>query len=218
MIIERGWASSGPAARTIRTALTVERASRPAVICFSTAGGPAGGYCTFDCVDPRMRSHRSMSRCVGWGPGRHATASACARSKDPAARRGQVSEPPRPRVQVDRARRRGGVLLPSARMASASRAVAAIPSAPRVAFATGKAASAGWRKSQGAPTGSRCTLTTDCDGRECIDRDENGVGTCTALCTLGSLAGCGFARDADERGAACVAPLISSGPVLRGSR
>ena len=37
------------------------------------------------------------------------------------------------------------------------------------------------------------------------------MGTCTALCTLGSLAGCGYDRDDTARKAACIVPLVSAG-------
>jgi hypothetical protein len=69
--------------------------------------------------------------------------------------------------------------------------------------------------SPGAPTGTRCELTTNCDGRACEDRID-GVGVCTAECVLGSLSGCGYGPDAPLRKAACLTPLVSAGRFSEG--
>jgi hypothetical protein len=69
--------------------------------------------------------------------------------------------------------------------------------------------------SPGAESGSRCELDSDCDGQMCENR-VNGVGICTAPCVLGSLAGCGYAEDAPVRDVACLTPLVAAGRFSEG--
>ena len=68
----------------------------------------------------------------------------------------------------------------------------------------------------GAEIGSACQFDTDCQGRSCEDR-VNEVGICTSPCVLGSLAGCGYARDASSRDAACVTPVVRGGGFSEGA-
>jgi hypothetical protein len=70
-------------------------------------------------------------------------------------------------------------------------------------------------RSPGAPTGSSCTLDTNCDGKACESRID-GVGVCTAECVLGALAGCGYASDEPQRKAACITPLVAAGRFSEG--
>jgi hypothetical protein len=60
----------------------------------------------------------------------------------------------------------------------------------------------------GAEIGAACRLDGDCQGRSCEDRVDE-VGTCTSPCVVGSLAGCGYARDDTSRDGACVTPVQS---------
>jgi hypothetical protein len=70
--------------------------------------------------------------------------------------------------------------------------------------------------SPGASIGSACTIDADCDGNNCEDRDDAGVGVCTANCVLGSLSGCGYGRDVESRDAACVVPVVAAGRFSEG--
>lgn len=192
-------------------------------VCFTAAGdlafdegGAAGGYCTFECADTaECAAIDPKSLCAAWGPPGARFCIRTCETKDPAAGEDKCLNRPDVvcrSIVYDGAEefspeRQRGVCEP--RCGSD----ADCPQG-RVCHRQGGICTTG--QITGAPPGSRCTLDTDCDGRECIDRDENNVGTCTALCTLGSLSGCGFARDAEERGAACLAPLISSGPFSEG--
>lgn len=179
-------------------------------------GGPAGGYCTFECADTaECEAIDPKSRCAGWGAGGARFCIRTCETKDPAI--GEDKCLNRPDVvcrsivlDTDvgfNSERQPGVCeprcgsdadCPEGRVCHIQRGVCYDVQAP------------------GAPSGSRCTLDTECSGRECGGRDANNVGTCTALCTLGSLSGCGYARDSEERGAACLTPLISAGPFSEG--
>jgi hypothetical protein len=68
----------------------------------------------------------------------------------------------------------------------------------------------------GSPIGASCTLDRQCSGEACEDRNANDVGVCTASCTLGSLSGCGYERDAASRGAACLTPQVAAGRFAEG--
>jgi hypothetical protein len=177
---------------------------------FFSGGGPAGGYCTFECEDTAdCEAVDSKSRCAAWGfEGARFCIRTC-ETKDPALGEDKCLNRPEVvcrSIVVDgqesfTAERQRGVCeprcgsdadCPEGRVCHRQGGVCLDFQAP------------------GAPPGSRCTLDTECDGNECTDRDENNVGTCTSLCTLGSLSGCGYARDADERGAACLSALVSA--------
>jgi hypothetical protein len=175
------------------------------------AGGPAGGYCTFSCsaADDDCASHDLQSFCVGLGP---EGAEYCIRrclSKD--AEPGEAKCLNRTdlacvSVAADgavpfAAERQEGYCAP--RCASDSEC----PSGRVCHRQAGICTSA---PAPGAPAGSRCRLTTECDGKMCEDI-VNGVGVCTSLCVLGSLAGCGYEQDSESRGAACLIPLVAAG-------
>lgn len=195
----------------------------PGGVCFTASGnmffdggGPAGGYCTFECVDtPECEAIDPKSQCAGWGFGGARFCIRTCQTKDPVP--GEDKCLNRPDVvcrsivfdgaEGFAAERQRGVCEP--RCGSD----ADCPDG-RVCHIQGGVCDDA--QAPGAPPGTRCTLDTDCNGRECLDRDENNVGTCSALCTLGSLSGCGFARDAEERGAACLVPIIVSGPFSEG--
>jgi hypothetical protein len=71
-------------------------------------------------------------------------------------------------------------------------------------------------RADGAEIGARCTLDRDCASRRCEERDRDGVGVCSALCVLGSLASCGYGRAASSRSAACLTPLVRGGGFAEG--
>ncbi len=57
----------------------------------------------------------------------------------------------------------------------------------------------------GLPLGAACSLDADCQGTLCLGLPATGDNVCSAPCALFSL-GCGYALDANPRGAACIAP------------
>jgi hypothetical protein len=183
---------------------------------FVGQGGPAGGYCTFECTDTaECQAIDPRSQCAGWGPDRARFCIRTCETKDPEPGEDKCLNRPDvvcrsivyDGVESFSAERQRGVCEP--RCGSDADCPAG-----RVCHRQGGVCDD--VQIGGAPSGSRCTLDSECDGRECIDRDAAGVGTCTALCTLGSLSGCGFARDSEDRGAACLVPIISSGNFSEG--
>lgn len=68
----------------------------------------------------------------------------------------------------------------------------------------------------GAGLGARCTLDQSCASNRCEERDATGVGVCSALCVLGAVSGCGEPRDASQRSAACLTPLVQLGRFTEG--
>jgi hypothetical protein len=68
----------------------------------------------------------------------------------------------------------------------------------------------------GLPIGAACSLDTDCVGQVCAIY-PSGARACSAPCPLFSL-GCGFALDADPRGAACLVPWLSAGGFTEGQQ
>jgi hypothetical protein len=68
----------------------------------------------------------------------------------------------------------------------------------------------------GLPIGAACSLDTDCAGGVC-STFASGASTCSAPCPLDTL-GCGYATDANPRGAACLAPWFNEGGVTEGQQ
>lgn len=179
------------------------------------AGGPAGGYCTFPCADSeacRVRDPQSL--CVPMGPG---GANFCIRSclsKQPDL--GEAKCLNRPELVCVSVAADGLELISSGPQpgycAPRCGSDADCPEG-RVCHRQGGICTNA--PAPGLPSGSRCELDTDCDGRACEDR-EDGVGTCTALCTLGALAGCGYDREDPARKASCIVPLVSAGRFSEG--
>jgi len=179
-------------------------------------GGPAGGYCTFSCVDEPddCATHDPWSRCVPLGPGGSLYCIRTCLSQD--AEPGEAKCLNRPDlacvstaadgIELIAAERQPGYCAP--RCGSDDECPLG-----RVCHRQGGICTDG--PSPGAPTGSSCTLTSDCDGRMCENRVD-GVGVCTALCVLGSRSGCGFGLAPDSRDVGCVTPLVSSGRFSEG--
>jgi hypothetical protein len=173
------------------------------------AGGIAGGYCTIPCVDTAAcLAVDPQSLCVPMGPdGAQFCIRAClSQQADP----GEAKCLNRPDlVCVSVAADGLEPLAPNGQPGYCAPRCGSDAECPgRVCHRQAGICTAA--PAPGLPSGSRCELDTDCDGRACEDR-EDGVGTCTALCTLGSLAGCGYGREDPARKAACIVPLVSAG-------
>ncbi|HEU4583043.1 MAG TPA: hypothetical protein VFS67_32510 [Polyangiaceae bacterium] len=188
------------------------------------AGGPAGGYCTFPCSDTNeCAQHDPESRCVPMGANQSLYCIRTCLSKD--AEPGEAKCLNRPDL----------VCVSEAADGVAPLAVERQPGycAPRCSddsecpggrVCHRQAGICTDGPAPGAPTGSRCTFDTDCDGKACEDRVQvdNGdagvqrVGTCTAECVLGAVEGCGYAHDDRTRKAACITALVSSGRFSEG--
>lgn len=178
-------------------------------------GGPAGGYCTFSCTtSDDCIEHDPSSTCSGVGPSGAAFCLRTCLSK--AAEPGESKCLNRTDVacvsvvaagieQLDAERQLGFCApqcgsdedCPPGRQCHRQGGICTDFSSP------------------GAPVGSACSLTSDCDGRACEDQVD-GVGTCTAECVLGVLSGCGYGRNPISREAACVVPAIAAGRFSEG--
>lgn len=192
-------------------------------VCFTAAGnqylgagGPAKGYCTAICAEHAdCTAIDPLSRCVDIGPGGALHCIRTCESKEPAP--GEAKCLNRPEVMClsiaadgfagFEPGRQQGVCVP--RCGSDA-------DCPSGRFCHRQAGICRDASAPGAAAGARCTLASDCDGLLCIDRDEENVGTCSAECTLGSLSGCGYARDAAVRDAACTVPRLSGGGFTEG--
>jgi hypothetical protein len=181
------------------------------------AGGPAGGYCTFACSDPggnECAAHDPQSRCVGLGPNQATYCIRTCLSKD--AEPGEAKCLNRSNLVCESIAADGVVSLAVERQDGVCvprcGSDAECPSG-RVCHRQGGICTD--VRSPGAPTGSSCTLDTNCDGKACEGR-VGGVGTCTAECVLGALAGCGYAHDEPLRKAACLTALVSAGRFSEG--
>jgi hypothetical protein len=186
------------------------------------AGGPAGGYCSFPCsvlsqdpYDDDCDTHDLQSFCAPLGPD---GATYCLRtcfSLDPDP--GEAKCLNRPEL-VCISRAAGGSepfngMRQEGYCAPQCGSDADCPDG-RVCHA--QAGICTDAQVAGAPIGARCTLDTECSGLACEDLDPQNVGVCTAACTLGSLSGCGYARDASSRGAACITPQVAAGRFSEG--
>jgi hypothetical protein len=182
---------------------------------FYGAGGPAGGYCTFSCTEDVDCTDRDpLSTCSPVGPDGTSICIRTCLSKAPEP--GEAKCLNRPDVacesvvvqQIEQftAEPQLGFCVPrcgsdeecpSGRVCHRQAGICADFPAP------------------GAPVGSACSTSDDCDGRDCQDR-VNGNGICTAPCVLGGLSGCGYGRNADVREAACVIPVAAAGNFSEG--
>jgi hypothetical protein len=184
--------------------------------CFTAAGndytgqgGPAGGYCTFPCAaSTDCAAFDLESRCVPMGPN---GANYCIRtclSKD--AQPGEAKCLNRADLVCVSVAADGVEPLAAERQPGycAPRCGSDAECPGRVCHRQGGFCTD--VTSPGQPSGARCELDTQCDGQACEDRTD-GVGTCTAECVLGSLAGCGYGRDDPARKAACLIPLVAAG-------
>lgn len=183
------------------------------------AGGPAGGYCSLPCTDNAdCQALDSQSTCQSFAP---AEGSYCIRgclSKDPDA--GEAKCLNRPDVACISVAAQGDPENPF----MAERQVGYC--GPRCGsnsdcsggrFCHRSAGLCTTNIAPGGAIGSRCDADRDCDGNSCEDRDAEGIGTCTALCVLGALNGCGYAADVIRREAACLAPLVAAGRFTEGA-
>lgn len=182
-------------------------------------GGPAGGYCSLRCTDnAECEALDSQSVCLSFAPGEGSYCIRTCLSKDPepgeakCLNRPDVScvsvaaqgDPENPFI----ADRQNGYCGP--RCGSNSDCTGGRFCHRNAGLCTANIAA-------GAVIGSRCTVDRDCDGGSCEDRDSEGVGTCTALCVLGALNGCGYAADTTLREAACLTPLVAAGRFAEGA-
>jgi hypothetical protein len=179
------------------------------------AGGPAGGYCSFTCVNTTdCTPHDPQSRCVPLGPD---STSYCIRtclSKD--AETGEAKCLNRSNLVCVSVAADGIEALAVDRQEGyCAPRCGHDGECPLGRVCHRQAGICTDIRSPGAPIGSSCTLDTNCDGRACEDRSD-GVGVCTAECVLGSLSGCGYARDEAKRKAACITPLVAAGRFSEG--
>ncbi|HVZ32564.1 MAG TPA: hypothetical protein VG963_09060, partial [Polyangiaceae bacterium] len=187
-------------------------------------GGPAGGYCTFACADtPDCTQRDPESRCVPMGANDSLYCIRTCLSKD--ADPGEAKCLNRPDLVCLSEAAAGVVPLAVERQPGVCAPRCSDDSqcpSGRVCHRQAGICTPG--RSPGAPVGSRCELTTDCDGKKCenrvqVDDGDAGtqlVGTCTADCLLGVLEGCGYAHDDPSRKAACITPLVASGRFSEG--
>ncbi len=194
----------------------------PGATCFTAegndylgAGGPAGGYCTMPCADSaECIASDPQSLCVPMGPnGARYCIRACL-SKEPLPGESKCLNRPE-LVCVSVAADGVEALAPGAQPGYCAPRCGSNADCPQGRVCHRQAGICTDAPSPGLPSGSRCELDTDCDGRACEDR-VGGVGTCTALCTLGALSGCGYERNDPARKAACIVPLVSAGRFSEG--
>jgi hypothetical protein len=182
---------------------------------FTGQGGPAGGYCTFACAGSEDCTSRDpQSECIPLGPDGSLFCARTCLSKQPDVGEGKclnrtnvvcLSEVAGNAVPLA-AERQSGLCIPFC--GSDEECPEGRHCHRQGGFCTDFVA-------PGAPVGSACAIDADCEGSACEDRD-NGVGTCTAQCVLGSLSGCGYGRDAEVRDAACVVPVVAAGRFSEG--
>jgi hypothetical protein len=173
-------------------------------------GGPAGGYCTYQCQsDTDCTTHDKDSACEPAGPN---GASYCIRtclSKDPEP--GEAKCLNRPDLVCQSAAAAGQEFVTANREQGYCLPLCGSDEecpTGRVCHRQGGVCTT--FPAPGSPTGSACTLSTNCDGEECENRDSGGVGTCTANCVVGALSGCGYAADAPLRKAGCLSVQVAA--------
>jgi hypothetical protein len=182
-------------------------------------GGPAGGYCTFSCTRTAdaddCLSHDPQSFCAPLGPEGSTYCIRTCLSMEPAP--GEAKCLNRPdlvcrSVVVDGVEpfdgmRQDGYCKPQCGSDEDC-------PAGRVCHKQGGICTLA--QIAGAPIGGACSLDSDCSGFACEDRDDQGIGICTAECVLGSLSGCGYGRAPESRDAACITPLVAAGRFAEG--
>lgn len=175
------------------------------------AGGPAGGYCTFSCSREAddCATHDEQSFCAPIGPEEAGYCIRTCLSQDPEP--GEAKCLNRTDVVCVSVAADGYELFNGQRQAGYCRPLCGSDEdcpAGRVCHAQGHICTDG--QIEGAPIGAACSLDSDCSGYACEDRNDEGIGVCTATCVLGSLSGCGYGHDVSERGAACLTPLVAA--------
>jgi hypothetical protein len=179
------------------------------------AGGPAGGYCTFSCVETAdCALHDPWSRCVPLGPDDSLYCIRTCLSQD--AEPGEAKCLNRTDLACVSVAAAGVALIaPERQPGDCFPLCGSDEECPSGKVCHRQGGICTDLPSPGAPVGSSCTLTSNCDGRMCEDR-SSGVGVCTAQCVLGSLSGCGYAATSSSREVGCVTPLVSSGRFSEG--
>jgi hypothetical protein len=182
-------------------------------------GGPAGGYCTFSCTGSGdtddCPAHDPQSFCAPLGPDGSTYCIRTCLSQEPAP--GEAKCLNRPdlvcrSVVVDgvepfNGMRQAGYCKPQCGSDEDC-------PAGRVCHKQGGICTL--TQIGGAPIGAACSLDSDCSGFACENRDDDGVGICTAECVLGSLSGCGYGRVPESRNAGCITPLVAAGRFAEG--
>jgi hypothetical protein len=180
------------------------------------AGGPAGGYCTLPCADTAdCTALDGASSCQPIGA---EGSSYCVRtclSKDPEP--GEAKCLNRTDVVCRSVAAAGVVLVAAERQPGLCVPRCGSDSeCPVGTFCRVEAGICAALQAPGLVLGSACEFDTDCQGNSCEDRVD-GIGTCTSPCVLGSLAGCGYAREDSSRDGACLTPVVSAGPFSEGA-
>jgi hypothetical protein len=181
------------------------------------SGGPASGYCTRACTDADDCSALdSESRCAQLGA---AGGEYCIRtclSLDPAP--GEAKCLNRTDLVCVSAAADGRELFDGRRQSGYCAArCGSDEECPAGRFCDAELGICTAARASGAELGARCNLDQDCASRRCEERDRDGVGVCSALCVLGSLAGCGYGRAPSSRDAACLTPLVRAVDVSEGA-
>lgn len=184
------------------------------------AGGPAGGYCTFECVRAEDGSDDCAARdpqsfCAPLGPDESTYCIRTCLSLEPEP--GEAKCLNRPDLVCVSVAADGFLPFNGQRQDGYCRPQCGSDSdcpAGRVCHA--QAGICTDAQITGAPIGAACSLDSDCAGYACEDRNSENVGVCTATCVLGALSGCGSRRDDPARAAACFTPLIAAGRFAEG--
>lgn len=175
------------------------------------AGGPAGGYCTFACTREAddCPSHDPESFCAPLGPEQAGYCIRTCLSQDPDP--GEAKCLNRTDVVCISVAADGVLPFNGQRQPGYCRPLCGSDEdcpAGRVCHAQGHICTDA--QIPGASVGAACSLDSDCSGYACEDRNDEGIGVCTATCVLGALSGCGYGHDVSERDAACLTPLVAA--------
>lgn len=182
---------------------------------FRGVGGPAGGYCTFDCTDTEECTARDpQSVCSPVGPD---SSSVCLRTcLSKAAEPGEAKCLNRTDVACISVVAAGQEQLAVERqLGICAPQCGSDEDCPAGRLCHRQGGVCTDFPPPGAPVGSACSISDDCDGRACEDRVDQ-VGVCTAPCVLGALSGCGYGREPVSRDAACVTPAVAAGRFSEG--
>jgi len=180
------------------------------------AGGPAGGYCTRACnTDSECAALDSESVCAQLGTlgGEYCIRRCLSLAADP----GEAKCLNRTDLVCVSAAADGDELFDGRRQAGYCAARCGSDEecpAGRVCDAELGICTA--ERAPGLGIGARCTLDQNCSSNRCEERDDEGVGVCSALCVLGALSGCGYGRAPSSRDAACLSPLVSAAGFAEG--
>jgi hypothetical protein len=178
-------------------------------------GGPAGGYCTFACTATGdCTSHDTHSDCetVNSNGGRYCIRTCLSKDAEP----GEAKCLNRPDLVCESIAADTGNFTADRQDGFCAPLCGSDEECPAGRFCNRQGHICVAFRAPGAPTGSACSLEADCDGHSCENR-VNGIGVCTAACTLGSLSGCGYSREDATRKAACVTAQVAASRFSEGS-